>query len=209
MTVARKPGHRGERAISRKPLRGECRAFSGVTWLTRVRFYPITLHTRLSGASGARHSPRPLKRGREVQGYNSGETRREIAEVCPGVIARSKATKQFILTLCGTMDCFANARNDELKLRRAASRRQRVLDQLDPVRGAEHDGLVVEIIGGMMQAGAVAVAAENKRTGPPLQHVGEILPAHQRRHLLNMAVAGDLLRHLDREIRLRGMVDHH
>ena len=60
MTGARKPGPRGERAISRKPLRGECRAFSGVTWLTRVRFYPIILHTRLSGASGARHSPRPL-----------------------------------------------------------------------------------------------------------------------------------------------------
>src|SRR5487761_1966137 len=67
MTVARKPGHRGERAISRKPLRGECRAFSGVTWLTRVRFYPIILHTRLSGASGARHSPRPLiGEGRDI-----------------------------------------------------------------------------------------------------------------------------------------------
>jgi hypothetical protein len=25
MTVAKEPGHRGERDISRKPLRGECR----------------------------------------------------------------------------------------------------------------------------------------------------------------------------------------
>ena len=27
MTVAKEPGHRGERDISRKPLRGECRVF--------------------------------------------------------------------------------------------------------------------------------------------------------------------------------------
>jgi hypothetical protein len=44
------------------------------------------------------------------------------------------------------------------------SRRQRVLDQLDPVRGAEHDRIVVEIVGGVMQPGAVAVAAEDERT---------------------------------------------
>jgi hypothetical protein len=31
MTVAKKPGRRGEHAISRKPLRGECRVISGVT----------------------------------------------------------------------------------------------------------------------------------------------------------------------------------
>ena len=31
VTVAKEPGHRGERDISRKPLRGECRVFAGVT----------------------------------------------------------------------------------------------------------------------------------------------------------------------------------
>src|SRR6185312_4976452 len=51
------------------------------------------------------------------------------------------------------------------------SRRQRVFDQLDPVRGTEHDRLVVEIIGGMMQSGAVAVAAEDEGAGPCFQHV--------------------------------------
>ena len=61
------------------------------------------------------------------------------------------------------------------RLSAVASRRQRVLDQLDPVRGAEHDRLVVEIIGGVMQAGAVAIAAEDERARPLLQHVGEIL----------------------------------
>jgi hypothetical protein len=28
VTVAKKPDHRGEREVSRKPLRGECRVFS-------------------------------------------------------------------------------------------------------------------------------------------------------------------------------------
>src|SRR3982074_1402816 len=62
----------------------------------------------------------------------------------------------------------SGTRNEE------TSRRQRVLDQLDPIRGAAHDGLLVEIVGGMMQPGAVAVAAEDKCTRPLFQHVGEI-----------------------------------
>jgi hypothetical protein len=39
--------------------------------------------------------------------HNSGASRREIAEACL-VIARSEATKQSILSLCGKMDCFAS-----------------------------------------------------------------------------------------------------
>jgi hypothetical protein len=50
--------------------------------------------------------------------------------------------------------------------RRDALRRQRVLDQLDPVRGAVDDRLVVEIVGGMMEPCAVAIAAEDKRARP-------------------------------------------
>ena len=41
-----------------KPLRGECRAFSGVTVVTNARVYYTT--RAATGASGARHSLRPL-----------------------------------------------------------------------------------------------------------------------------------------------------
>src|SRR5674476_1195511 len=39
MTVANKPGHWGERDISRKPLRGECRVLSGATVVTNARAF--------------------------------------------------------------------------------------------------------------------------------------------------------------------------
>src|SRR5438105_265583 len=64
------------------------------------------------------------------------------------------------------MDCFVAALL--AMTLRETSRRQRVLDQLDPVRGAVDDRLVVEIIGGVMQAGAIAVAAEDERARPRL-----------------------------------------
>jgi len=56
MTVARKPGHRESTKQNRykKPLRGECRAFAGVTVVTNAR---VTYTPRAAaGASGARHS---------------------------------------------------------------------------------------------------------------------------------------------------------
>ena len=58
-TVANKPGHRGEHEISRKPLRGECRVFSGVTVVTTLvcLFY---FACEAAGALSARHSLRPL-----------------------------------------------------------------------------------------------------------------------------------------------------
>src|SRR3981081_1258425 len=58
----------------------------------------------------------------------------------------------------------SGTRNEE------TSRRQRVLDQLDPVRGAEHDRLVVEIVGGGVEPGAVALAAEDLRPPARVQH---------------------------------------
>src|ERR1700694_1991949 len=45
MTVARKPGHRGERGISRKPLRREGRPGSAEP-VCSCAFYLITLHAR-------------------------------------------------------------------------------------------------------------------------------------------------------------------
>jgi hypothetical protein len=60
----------------------------------------------------------------------------------------------------------------------------------------------------MMQPGAVAIAAENERTRPLLQHIGEIFRTHHRRHLANVGVAGNFLRDPRCKIRLRGMIDH-
>src|ERR1700738_245376 len=53
---ARSP--RGARRKPLKPLRGECRAFSGVTVVTNARVYYTP--RAAAGASGARHSLRPL-----------------------------------------------------------------------------------------------------------------------------------------------------
>jgi hypothetical protein len=50
--------------------------------------------------------PAPSDRGGWLL-HNSGASRREIVDVYLAVIARSEATKQSILSLCGTMDCFA------------------------------------------------------------------------------------------------------
>ena len=58
MTVANKPGHRGERDISRKTIARGMPGFSGVTVVTNAcAFY--TPHAA-AGASSARHSLRPL-----------------------------------------------------------------------------------------------------------------------------------------------------
>ena len=48
---------------------------------------------------------------------------------------------------------------------------------------AGRDRLVVEVVGRVMQARAVAVADEDEGAGPRLQHEGEILAAHQRRRV--------------------------
>jgi hypothetical protein len=53
---ARSPGRARRKPL--KPLRGECRAFSGVTVVTNARVYYTT--RAAAGASGARHSLRPL-----------------------------------------------------------------------------------------------------------------------------------------------------
>src|ERR1700733_5400227 len=55
---ARSPGRA---RISRKPLRGECRMFSGVTVVTNARVYYST--RAAAGAPSVRYSPRPLYAG--------------------------------------------------------------------------------------------------------------------------------------------------
>src|SRR6201988_3187719 len=104
----KKADHRGEHGISRKPLRA---GMSGVfRWLavnTRVHTYYHSAH-EAAGASGARHSPRPLFSGRRFfskpRAYRAARTRSHIWSC--NVIARSAATKQSILSFC-SMDCFA------------------------------------------------------------------------------------------------------
>src|SRR5664280_2449566 len=54
---ARSPGRARRKPL--KPLRGECRAISGVTVVTTLVCYLHTAH-EAAGASGARHSLRPL-----------------------------------------------------------------------------------------------------------------------------------------------------
>src|ERR1700757_1293038 len=57
MTVAIKPGHRGERVISRKPSCRECRIVSAYLWfLTRVL---STFAHEAAGVPNTRHSLRP------------------------------------------------------------------------------------------------------------------------------------------------------
>ena len=46
----------------------------------------------------------------------------------------------------------------------------------------------------VMQSGAVAIAAEDKRARPRLGHVGEVLRAHQRPHLVHVGLASDFPR---------------
>jgi hypothetical protein len=69
-----------------------------------------TIAREAAGASGTRHSPRPLllRAAKQIL-QNSGPSRREIADLYLDltVIARSEATKQSIL-LSGAMDCFAS-----------------------------------------------------------------------------------------------------
>src|SRR3981189_3758991 len=82
MTVARKPGHRGERGISRKPPRRESRIASAEP-VCSCAFLFALLHTR-PRVQRAPGFPCALSssRGWELT-QSSGEQRRENAETCP------------------------------------------------------------------------------------------------------------------------------
>src|SRR5258707_6061600 len=79
MTVANKPGHRGEHEATVKTIARGMPGDPGVTVVTNARVYYTT--RAAAGASGARHSLRPLIfRGRESK-QNSGAMRGEIAKL--------------------------------------------------------------------------------------------------------------------------------
>ena len=71
--------------------------------------------------------------------------------------------------------------------------RERRLDQFDPVAHAIRQGGVVEVVSGVMQHGAVAVADEDERARAGLEHEGKVLGAHDRRRVrIDMRFACDL-----------------
>jgi hypothetical protein len=95
MTVAKKPGHRGEHDISRKTIARGMLGVSGVTVVTMlVCFY---FYTRGCGRIVRPAFPAPSDSRGERFLHNSGASRRENAVVYLGVIARSEATKQSTL----------------------------------------------------------------------------------------------------------------
>jgi hypothetical protein len=96
-TVANKPGHRGERDISCKTIARGMPGVSGVTVVTNARAFYTT--RAAAGASGARHSLRPLiGEGGTSRPKLARNARRDRGFVFD-VIARSEATKQSILAV--------------------------------------------------------------------------------------------------------------
>src|SRR5258708_19441982 len=78
-TVANKPGHRGEREVSRKTIARGMPGRSGVTVVTTlVCFFHFTHEA--AGALSARHSLRPLLSRGEWFCKTSGASRRGIAD---------------------------------------------------------------------------------------------------------------------------------
>ena len=64
-TVSNKPGHRGEREVSRKPLRRECRSDPSEPVVTTLVCF-VSIAREAAGAASTRHSLRPLISGRMV-----------------------------------------------------------------------------------------------------------------------------------------------
>jgi hypothetical protein len=104
-TVANKPDRRGEHGISRKTIAQGMPGCSGEPVVTSLVCFFIS-HARLRVQRAPGIPCALCCRGRFTQ--SSGASRRENAEVCLCVIARSEATKQSILPLRGEMDCFAS-----------------------------------------------------------------------------------------------------
>jgi hypothetical protein len=109
-TVAKEPGHRGERDISRKTIACGNAGRSGVLVVTRVRS-TNTKCTRGRGCSGHPAFPTPSKGAEDKCKPRAHRAARARAASGFAVMARSEATKQSILPFFarrdGEMDCFA------------------------------------------------------------------------------------------------------
>src|SRR5664279_786561 len=114
----KKPGRRGERVISRKAIARGVPGDSGVTCMLVCATTTIIAH-ETAGASGARHSLRPhfgeggkrmANLGRSAPrecGLTSPSLRGALLSAEARLEAKADATKQSILSLLSTMDCFA------------------------------------------------------------------------------------------------------
>src|SRR5260370_35456405 len=106
-TVSNKPGHRGEREVSRKTIARGMPGETGVTVVTTLVclfFY----HTRGCGCIERPAFPAPS----DIQGVGhrrqtSGRTCSEIAKLCLPSLREAKRRSN-PLFLCGSMDCFAS-----------------------------------------------------------------------------------------------------
>src|SRR5882724_425092 len=94
-TVAKEPGHRGARRKPLKPLRAGMPGDSGVLVVTRVRSTTTSAH-EAAGATGIRHSPRPLLGERFING--SGAWRGEAANArLPSLRGAKRRSNPFFL----------------------------------------------------------------------------------------------------------------
>jgi hypothetical protein len=66
MTVSKKPDHRGEHEGNRKTIARGMPGDSGVTVVTTTTGVAVFSARQAAGASSARHSLRPLSRGRDL-----------------------------------------------------------------------------------------------------------------------------------------------
>jgi hypothetical protein len=96
--VSNKPGHRGEREVSRKTIARGMPGRSGVTVVTTLVCLFFITH-EAAGASSARHSLRPLISESGTSTANLGQNMQRDRETMFAVIARSEATKQSTLPL--------------------------------------------------------------------------------------------------------------
>jgi hypothetical protein len=89
--VARKPGHQGERGISRKTIARGMPGDSGVAVVTNARAFYTT--RAAAGAPSARHSLRPPYEEGGTSEQNSGASRGENAELYLAVIASQRVAR--------------------------------------------------------------------------------------------------------------------
>src|SRR5882724_13371543 len=102
MTVSNKPGHRGEREVSRKTIArgmpGDFRCDRGDYARVLVLF-----RTRDCGRVGRPAFPAPSDFLGERFTHNSGTSRREIAKACVIVIARSPCDEAIHSSFAATL----------------------------------------------------------------------------------------------------------
>ncbi len=102
---ARSPGRARRKPL--KPLRAGMPGDSGVLVVTRVRSTTTSAH-EAAGATGIRHSPRPL--GAENFLHDPGASRRGVAKAClPSLREAKRRSNPFFLCGDGLLRC---ARND-------------------------------------------------------------------------------------------------